>query len=144
MGAAAHLPAIQRAANLLAVHVGCLLRNALLLRAAALCVRACLPPCLWCAHPHCLSLTATACFLLPAGKQRNLADDELVVAQMREQLLARMRSLGSLQQPAEATACLEVSYSCRGLIFLFYLVCLSCLLFFTNRCNIARDSRLGA
>ena len=45
----------------------------------------------------------------PAGKQRNLADDELVVAQMREQLLARMRSLGSLQPPAEATACLEVS-----------------------------------
>lgn len=27
---------------------------------------------------------------------------------MREQLLARLRSLGSLQPPAEATACLEV------------------------------------
>ena len=27
---------------------------------------------------------------------------------MREQLLARMRSLGSLAPPAEATACLEV------------------------------------
>lgn len=45
----------------------------------------------------------------PAGQQRNHADDELVVAQMREQLQARMRSLGSLQPPAEATACLEVS-----------------------------------
>jgi hypothetical protein len=33
---------------------------------------------------------------------------------MREQLLARMRSLGSLQPPAEATACLEVSTCCRG------------------------------
>lgn len=46
-----------------------------------------------------------------AGQQRNHADDELVVAQMREQLLARMRSLGSLAPPAEATACLEVSSS---------------------------------
>ncbi|EFN51830.1 hypothetical protein CHLNCDRAFT_54824 [Chlorella variabilis] len=41
------------------------------------------------------------------GQQRNHADDELVVAQMREQLLARMRSLGSLQPPVEANACLE-------------------------------------
>lgn len=31
-----------------------------------------------------------------------------MVSQMREQLLARLRSLGSLQPPAEATACLEV------------------------------------
>ena len=63
------------------------------------------------AHPqsHCINAIATACVATPAGKQRNLADDELVVAQMREQLLARMRSLGSLQPPAEATACLEVS-----------------------------------
>lgn len=44
-----------------------------------------------------------------AGQQRNHADDELVVAQMREQLLARMRSLGSLQPPVEANACLEVN-----------------------------------
>lgn len=50
---------------------------------------------------------------LPAAQQRNHADDEVVVAQMREQLLARMRSLGSLQPPAEATACLEVS-PCRA------------------------------
>ncbi|PRW20681.1 Transmembrane 209 [Chlorella sorokiniana] len=42
-----------------------------------------------------------------SAQQRNHADDEVVVAQMREQLLARMRSLGSLQPPAEATACLE-------------------------------------
>lgn len=33
---------------------------------------------------------------------------------MREQLLARMRSLGSLQPPAEATACLEVCVSLVG------------------------------
>jgi len=46
----------------------------------------------------------------PAGRQRTHADDELVVAQMREQLLARMRSLGSLQPPPEATACLEVGH----------------------------------
>ena len=45
---------------------------------------------------------------LAAGGQLNHADDELVVEQMRDQLLARMRSLGALQPPAEATQCLEV------------------------------------
>lgn len=54
-------------------------------------------------------------FLAPAGQQRNHADDELVVAQMREQLLARMRSLGNLQPPAEAAACLEVGVTCAAL-----------------------------
>ncbi len=49
------------------------------------------------------------CPVPAAAQQRNHADDEVVVAQMREQLLARMQSLGSLQPPAEATACLEVS-----------------------------------
>ncbi|KAI3431517.1 hypothetical protein D9Q98_004567 [Chlorella vulgaris] len=43
------------------------------------------------------------------GLQRNQADDEVVVGQLREQLLTRVRSLGGMQVAPEVSACLEAT-----------------------------------
>ena len=58
----------------------------------------------------CLPSCQTPRMRVPRAGKQGQADDEVVVAQMREVLQGRLRALGGLQPPPEATACLEVRH----------------------------------